>query len=770
MEADINQLKYDKKFMELFSKRMNKLFDKQEKLTKQSTVAHKELREARAFTKETFNLSENIREAKRHSIDESIEQQDPKSMMKINTEAISKGIGKSIKDIAGVRQDESVLKSASGMGNIASLGVEGALHGAGLMTENPLFNLLAMQLTSRRRRITEAKQKVNEEGDVKNEQNNTETIKNAETNIEQNGYLNNEKLDTVIEKLEDIEHAIRGTERAREEALEDKALSNNGRNQKLLPGAVSSTAMAVGGSKKAFNGKDTTPGILENLLPDLDVTDGILGYSLYKGAKGAKAAKTAGGAAKGVKAVKGIKGLSKFGKVGKIIAAGATAISFLDDILLKGGGKAVAKGGASAVKGGVAAAKGGLSILGKTGVKATEGVAKAGGSTILKGASKGFAKVAGKGAAKGFGKSLLKKIPVIGLLAGVGFGIQRMLDGDFAGAAAEVASGAVSMIPGLGTAASIGIDAGLVARDVMNAGDAEEIKETGENKSPVIKGGEKGQAPKVASSGTAPKAQKSGAGARVGKNTKKAKSEKFTFSSHYMFENYPEKYKEFMKFKQTEGKKVFQELLKKRGGKVGLITRRKARTIANNRAIWKFREWGEVKPAPAGAATPSNLADAFENKSKITTQANNKETAAQESIKELYDDESMKFVDGKVVGSAGVNDEATKEYQNILKNSNIDKSEKNVAAVSDNGESTLSTNNSKKQITDSVLEGYQNSETAVQAQSDAEFESKNQTVVIGNSGGEKGVPGGMTPPASTPLSTITTADAGNFGMKLFGAY
>lgn len=75
---------------------------------------------------------------------------------------------------------------------------------------------------------------------------------------------------------------------------------------------------------------------------------------------------------------------------------------------------------------------------------------------------KNIAKLGGKA----LGKSLLKKIPIVGALAGIGFGLQRAMKGDFAGAALELASGAASTIPGLGTAASVAIDAGLVARDV----------------------------------------------------------------------------------------------------------------------------------------------------------------------------------------------------------------------------------------------------------------------------------------------------------------
>jgi len=99
------------------------------------------------------------------------------------------------------------------------------------------------------------------------------------------------------------------------------------------------------------------------------------------------------------------------------------------------------------------------------GKAAKDQLAKQGGKM----AGKTGLKVGAKLGVKAVGKSLLKKIPVIGLLAGVGFGIQRAMKGDFAGAALELASGAASTIPGLGTAASVAIDAGLAAKDYKAA-------------------------------------------------------------------------------------------------------------------------------------------------------------------------------------------------------------------------------------------------------------------------------------------------------------
>ena len=94
---------------------------------------------------------------------------------------------------------------------------------------------------------------------------------------------------------------------------------------------------------------------------------------------------------------------------------------------------------------------------------------KAAKDQLLKSTTKSTAKVGGKLGVKAVGKSLLKKLPVIGLLAGIGFGLQRAMKGDLAGAALELASGAASLVPGIGTAASIAIDAGLAASDYKKA-------------------------------------------------------------------------------------------------------------------------------------------------------------------------------------------------------------------------------------------------------------------------------------------------------------
>lgn len=61
-----------------------------------------------------------------------------------------------------------------------------------------------------------------------------------------------------------------------------------------------------------------------------------------------------------------------------------------------------------------------------------------------------------------------KKIPVIGAVIGLGFGIYRFIKGEKIKALGEIASGAASCIPVYGTAASLVIDGFIIAHDSSN--------------------------------------------------------------------------------------------------------------------------------------------------------------------------------------------------------------------------------------------------------------------------------------------------------------
>jgi len=113
-----------------------------------------------------------------------------------------------------------------------------------------------------------------------------------------------------------------------------------------------------------------------------------------------------------------------------------------------------ARGGALAVGGRPRGGMPGGGMLRRGGKRAlTRGAAMVGG------------KAAAKGVAKGLGKAGLKKIPGVGAVAGAAFAAERAMKGDWLGAGGELLSGLAGTIPGVGTAVSAGIDAGLMARD-----------------------------------------------------------------------------------------------------------------------------------------------------------------------------------------------------------------------------------------------------------------------------------------------------------------
>lgn len=126
----------------------------------------------------------------------------------------------------------------------------------------------------------------------------------------------------------------------------------------------------------------------------------------------------------------------------------------------------------------------------KTATKAGEKAAtKAGQKGAVKAGEKVAAKGVAKVGAKAVGKSLLKKIPGVGLVAGGVFAAQRAMAGDWTGAGLELASGAAGTIPGVGTAASVGLDAALAARDMGALGGTPETR--------AAEAAQSGQAPKA---------------------------------------------------------------------------------------------------------------------------------------------------------------------------------------------------------------------------------------------------------------------------------
>lgn len=84
-----------------------------------------------------------------------------------------------------------------------------------------------------------------------------------------------------------------------------------------------------------------------------------------------------------------------------------------------------------------------------------------------------------KTAGKMGGKSLLKKIPIAGAFIGAGLAIDRAMEGDWMGAGGDALSGLASTVPLYGTAASVGIDAALAARDLSRGASGSSAQSSG---------------------------------------------------------------------------------------------------------------------------------------------------------------------------------------------------------------------------------------------------------------------------------------------------
>lgn len=124
----------------------------------------------------------------------------------------------------------------------------------------------------------------------------------------------------------------------------------------------------------------------------------------------------------------------------------------------------------SSFKGSVASQKGVGAVMKGTGNKiagaSAEAAVKAGTATIAKTGGKTLLKAGGKVG----GKMLLKRVPILGTVLGLGYAIDRLVKGDLAGAGMEAGSAGLSLldlvVPGVGTASSLAADAAIAARDV----------------------------------------------------------------------------------------------------------------------------------------------------------------------------------------------------------------------------------------------------------------------------------------------------------------
>lgn len=270
-----------------------------------------------------------------------------------------------------------------------------------------------------------------------------------------------DNTETTNERLEDIATALERQDVSSQEDRREIKQQNDQIIELLQIIAAGGRGGRGAGAAGEGTGGSSGGGILDSLKGGLGALAGLLGLgALWKGAKGL----VKGGIGLAVKGAKFIgRGITK----GAGLVAGGVSSLFG-----KGEAKSAEAAGEIAAKTSEQAGETGAKLESKEGGKAAEKVLAKEGSEAV---AKEGAKTAGKSGIKAIvakvigpkvAKVVAKGIPFVGALAGLGFGIARAMEGDWKGAGAEVAGGAASIFPGVGTAASVATDVGLLARDV----------------------------------------------------------------------------------------------------------------------------------------------------------------------------------------------------------------------------------------------------------------------------------------------------------------
>lgn len=234
------------------------------------------------------------------------------------------------------------------------------------------------------------------------------------------------------------------------------SVSNIQRKQRVVSAVFERTKYALNESKKSFSDlsnfvQDTGRDLSK--LPKIDAKD----FNNFKQNTGG------GGGGAGLLGLAGnalqFPGATK--KAGQALKKGVKGGKSFVKKLFSRGGKKGAKTGTKK-----AASVAGRKIAGEA---VEQGSKKAAKKVIQKGAQKAGAMAAKKGA----GKFLAKKVPILGLVLGTGFAIEKAMKGDLLGAAMEMGSGVASTIPGAGTAVSAALDTATIARDINKANEEE---------------------------------------------------------------------------------------------------------------------------------------------------------------------------------------------------------------------------------------------------------------------------------------------------------
>jgi len=256
----------------ILSKRLEKNTAQLAKLEETEEGVYKELREAKAMTETGFGIHQKFREAKMARLNAGIESGKGVGAISANVGAAAAGVSGGIKHGVGMLQSDK-FSSKEGMKSMASTGMQGLLHTAGVATGNPLFNLMASGLGKRSARIQEARGGV--EAYEREKAASESTTNNNSSNESSSNEEHYEETTAIAEgSSEHLREIERNTEYARMylqqmaenagEAQEDRELSNTSIGKSKLPVTGAKAATMAKAAEDATEGdSDDGVGITE---------------------------------------------------------------------------------------------------------------------------------------------------------------------------------------------------------------------------------------------------------------------------------------------------------------------------------------------------------------------------------------------------------------------------------------------------------------------------------------------------------------------------
>lgn len=231
MAKDNSQI-VDDEAVNKISKRLKKNIAVLDEMQRQDEKSvYKDLRQAKAITETGFNVQEKYRQAKMERLAQARESGKGIGRTRMAASAAGSAAKSGGKQAVGMLQSDKLF-SKQGVKSVAGFGLEGMMHAVGAASGNPLFNLMATGLGSRRKRVQEARQNLYDEENKQEPKSKPEptepedvTEPLAETaaisaDSEEHLQLIRDNTKYAVELLEEMAMAAM----MQQEALEDKTL------------------------------------------------------------------------------------------------------------------------------------------------------------------------------------------------------------------------------------------------------------------------------------------------------------------------------------------------------------------------------------------------------------------------------------------------------------------------------------------------------------------------------------------------------------------